>query len=108
GNLGWNLIGNPYPSAYDLKELYADNAATMDATIRFWDKTVNNTYTQFGSAYNGYSYAIYNASCNVGNTAPGGDDGSNTGTPGSTQNTKEEYGFAKVGQGFIIRTLQPS
>ena len=82
----------------------------MDATIRFWDKRVNNTYIQYGSAYNGYSYAMYNAARKVGNPAPGGDAGNNTSVPGQPVPFKngEEYRYAKVGQGFLIRSLKAS
>lgn len=108
GNLGWNLIGNPYPSNLDLTTFYSDNIGVMDATIRFWDKRVNNTYTQYGGAYKGYSYALYNAASKVGNPAPGGDAGNNTGTIGGLTKNGEEYRYAKVGQGFLIRSLKTS
>lgn len=104
GTKGWNLIGNPYPSNLDLQKFYNDNKSVMESTIRFWDKTVNNTYAQYGGAYNGYSYALYNAAGNVGNPAPGGDDGDNTGTPGGTTGIEGKYQYAKVGQGFLVRS----
>lgn len=102
--LGWNLIGNPYPSNLDLKLLYEANDTKMLPEFRFWDNRVNNTYVQYGGAYNGYSYAIYNAASDEGNPAPGGDAGNNTGTPSGDPATEAGlYGIAKVGQGFLVR-----
>ena len=104
GSKGWNLVGNPYPSNLDLKTFYTDNSTVMDKDIRFWDKTVNATYSQYGGSYNGYSYAIYNADLDEGNPAPGGDLGNNTGGGGTTPDIPGKYRYAKVGQGFLIRS----
>lgn len=101
--LGWNLIGNPYASNLDLKNYYEQNTDNMLPEFRFWDNRVNKTYVQYGGAYNGYSYAIYNALSDEGNPAPGGDAGNNTGTPGTPAKADGLYRFAKVGQGFVIR-----
>ncbi|OJV48002.1 MAG: hypothetical protein BGO40_06855 [Chryseobacterium sp. 39-10] len=101
--LGWNLIGNPYPSNIDLKLLYEDNISKMLPEFRFWDNRVNNTYVQYGGAYSGYSYAFYNAASDEGNPAPTGDAGNNTGTPGDPGTEAGLYGIAKVGQGFLVR-----
>lgn len=106
GTKGWNLVGNPYPSNLDLKTFYTDNSTVMDKDIRFWDKTVNATYSQYGGSYKGYSYAIYNADLDIGNPAPGGDLGNNTGGGGSTPDIPGKYRYAKVGQGFLIRSKQ--
>jgi len=105
GTRGWNLIGNPYPSNIDLKKFYEGNKAKLStAEFRFWDNRKNNTYTQYGGKYNGYSYAIYNAESNVGNPAPGGDAGNNTGTVGGSSITPAGlFRYAKVGQGFLVR-----
>lgn len=102
---GWNLIGNPYASNLDLKLYYEQNDANMLPEFRFWDNRVNNTYVQYGGAYNGYSYAIYNALSDEGNPAPGGDAGNNTGTPGTPTQATGLYRYAKVGQGFLIRAV---
>lgn len=103
---GWNLIGNPYASNLDLKLYYEQNNANMLPEFRFWDNRVNNTYVQYGGAYNGYSYAIYNALSDEGNPAPGGDAGNNTGTPGTPTEVAGLYRYAKVGQGFLIRAVK--
>lgn len=104
GTRGWNLVGNPYPSNLDLKTFFTNNSTVMEKDIRFWDKTVNATYSQYGGSYNGYSYAIYNALMDVGNPAPGGDLGNNTGGVGTTSDIPGKYRYAKVGQGFLIRS----
>ena len=105
---GWNLIGNPYPSNLDLKQFYEDNKDLNDdpkihSEFRFWDNRVNKTYVQYGGAYQGYSYAIYNADSNEGNPAPGGDPGNNSTTPSTPAPVDGLYRYAKVGQGFVVR-----
>lgn len=108
-NRGWNLVGNPYPSGLDLHSLYysLENDDVINPEFRFWDNRVNNTYTQYGGNYNGYSYAIYNATTGAngtGNPAPGGDAGDNTnGTPGPATPIAGGFRFVKVGQGFLVR-----
>lgn len=107
-NRGWNLIGNPYPSGLDLYSLYHSNGNddVIISEFRFWDNRLNNTYTQYGGNYNGYSYAIYNAATGAngtGNPAPGGDGGNNTGTPNPTTPVDGDFRFVKVGQGFLVR-----
>lgn len=107
-NRGWNLIGNPYPSNLDLKQVYEDNKDVISSEFRFWDNKVNATYTQYGGNYNGYSYAIYNAKSNLGNPAPGGDAGGNTGTPGTSTGTEGQFRYAKVSQAFLVRNSATS
>lgn len=104
-NRGWNLIGNPYPSNLDLYALYHDpaNNGLISSEFRFWDNRSNHTYTQYGGNYNGYSFALYNAESDMGNPAPGGDDGDNSGSLGTPEQTAALYRYAKTGQGFLIR-----
>lgn len=100
---GWNLIGNPYPSNLDLHEFYQNNSTKILPEFRFWDNRMNNTYVQYGGAYQGYSYAIYNAASDEGNPAPGGDPGNNSSDPTPTADVGGLYRYAKVGQGFVVR-----
>ncbi len=104
---GWNLIGNPYPSNLDLQQFYEDNVKDNQHKIlpefRYWDNRMNNTYTQYGGAYQGYSYAIYNANSREGNPAPGGDPGDPSSEPISDTADPDLYRYAKVGQGFVVR-----
>lgn len=95
-NNGFNLIGNPFPSNFDLKLLYDDltnNTLFANANFFFWDNTGNTVLTQQGSGYNSYvnhNYAIYNAASNTGLKAPGG-------------GPKIPNGIVKPGQGFIMK-----
>ena len=100
-NRGWNLIGNPYPSNIDIKAIY-DASTGITSEFRFWDNTVNATYTYNGS-YGQYSYAIFNAANGanpVGNAAPGHDT---TGGENTAAGTKVPNRYVSVGQGFIVR-----
>lgn len=96
---GYNLAGNPYPSNLDLIELYANSTtALIDPTFRFWDNSVNDIYTQMGGAYQGYSYALFNAATDTdgfGIAAPG----NGTGPKG----TKIPNRVIKVSQAFMVR-----
>lgn len=60
-SLGYNLVGNPYPSNLDLNGLYADNQTKIESTFQFWDNTANAIYEQQGSGYTGNAYAVFNA-----------------------------------------------
>lgn len=101
-SLGFNLVGNPYPSNLDLNKLYEDNQLAIESTFQFWDNTVNSDYTQAGSSYSGNAYAIFNAAAGNGTGVP---------APGSGQvaigGTKKPNEIVKVGQGFIVRALVP-
>lgn len=101
---GWNLIGNPYPSNLDLQQFYQDNSTKILPEFRFWDNRLNNTYVQYGGAYQGYSYAIFNAISGVGNPAPGGDiHGNNEDDMNPLTSNGNLYQYAKVSQGFVVR-----
>lgn len=93
-NNGFNLIGNPFPSNFDLKLFYeANKELFLNADFFFWDNTGNTVLEQQGTEYNSYinhNYAIYNAKANTGVKAPGG-------------GPKVPNGIVKPGQGFIMR-----
>ncbi len=104
-NLGYNLLGNPYPSNIDLVELYKINSsggeATFNSTFYFWDNTVNDLYTQQGSGYKGQSYAVFNSmagSSGTGLSAPASADKIGT--------KKVPTHVLPVGQGFIVKATQ--
>lgn len=106
---GYNLVGNPYPSNIDIVKLYEDsmddiNSLTpnIDPTFRFWDNKVNATYTQMGGAYQGYSYALFNAKSNYSTAAPGLDPGFGR----SGEGRKAPGNIIKVSQAFMIRALK--
>lgn len=98
---GYNLAGNPYPSNLDINALYNDpDTKNIHPEFRFWDNKVNATYVQMGGAYQGYSYAIFNAATEpgvgYGVAAPGNDKGGPVGT-------KKPGSIIKVSQGFMVR-----
>ncbi|WP_179285888.1 choice-of-anchor D domain-containing protein [Chryseobacterium sp. VAUSW3] len=98
---GYNLAGNPYPSNMDIVELYNDpNTKNIHPEFRFWDNVVNDIYVQMGGAYQGYSYAIFNAATDAtagyGIVAPG----NGTGGP---EGLKKPGRVIKVSQGFMVR-----
>ncbi|WP_447951986.1 T9SS type A sorting domain-containing protein [Chryseobacterium koreense] len=91
---GYNLVGNPYPSNLDIEALYDDNDVKIDPTFSFWDNRGNTVFVQQGSAYNGVSYAKYNA---VSGTGVG------AGTSTAYSPTRTPNQFVKVGAGFMVR-----
>lgn len=109
--LGYNLVGNPYPSNIDLQELYNINGGktsvpqitslNISPTFYFWDNNVNDVFVQQGSGYKGQAYAIYNVltgNNGTGTAAAGSLDGINKGI-------KKPTNIVKVGQGFMTRSL---
>lgn len=95
---GSNLSGNPYPSAIDLKALYTLNKSIINSTFSYWDNSNNTIYSQQGTAYEGNSYAKYNAVSDTGTPAGGNADATIAGL----------NRYAKVGQGFIVQALSAS
>jgi uncharacterized repeat protein (TIGR02543 family) len=96
-NNGYNLVGNPFPSNIDLDELFEDNSTHIHSIAYFW---TNNTptYYQSGANYVSNSYAIYNGT--------GGVPATTNANPNPESNfniTATPNGFAKVGQGFIVK-----
>lgn len=107
---GFNLVGNPYPSNIDLRELYILNGGSttnsnvkgsISSTFSFWDNTANDDTKQYGSNYSGKAYAVYNAYNDTGNAA-----GILLGnSPSTVLSSKIPNRFAGVGQGFIVRSI---
>ncbi|AZI66595.1 T9SS C-terminal target domain-containing protein [Kaistella daneshvariae] len=106
-NHGYNLAGNPYPSDMDIVALYKNSvgANSIESTFYFWDNSINDIFTQMGSGYQGYSYAIFNAAT--------GPDGYGIAAPGRKEKegdlagTKVPGRYIKVSQGFMVRALKP-
>lgn len=62
---GWNLVGNPYPSAINAELLLTHNATAIDGSIYLWENGIyNNEYTSS-------DYATWNLSGYVGTSASG-------------------------------------
>lgn len=46
---GWNIVGNPYPSAIDISQLNLAGYTYIDPVIYYWDG-VNENYVYYGAA----------------------------------------------------------
>lgn len=97
---GYNLLGNPYAAKFSLENFFLVNN-NLDTTFYLWDSAVNKEVQQYGGAYNGNSYATYNADNSTGTRATGGVAQSNA--QAETANDKVPNGILKVGQGFIAK-----
>ena len=88
-----NLIGNPYPSALDLVELYNDNSSLLTGSFYFWthNSLVGTGTGPWGLNYNTNDFASYNAT------------GTPVGTAASTNGNNNDIptGFVGTGQGFL-------
>lgn len=93
---GYNLVGNPYPSALSIEELYEANLSAINSTFYFWDNRGNAAFTQAGSSYGGDSYAKYNALSGTG-------AGSGTKAPNAPDATRVPNGFVSTAQGFLVQ-----
>lgn len=96
---GFNLIGNPYPSYFDLQKFYQANSGKISPTFYFWDNRFNTELTQLGDSYVNQSYAYINVAAGGSGTGVAASSSPNaavTRTPGK---------FAKVAQGFIAQAL---
>ncbi|CAM3055336.1 T9SS type A sorting domain-containing protein [Kaistella daneshvariae] len=80
---GYNLVGNPYPSAINFDILQANNAALIDGILYRWNNKVDTPPVQQGSAYNQSNYVTY--------SSLGGENPSLSGN-------------IAVGMGFIVRS----
>jgi len=94
---GYNVVGNPYPSNLDIKQLYDDNSGKMEEEFLFWDNRGNTIMEQQGSDYEGFNYAKFNAA-----TSPNG-----TGIAAPTNqyhpDKKIPTRFVRPGTAFMIR-----
>lgn len=86
---GFNLLGNPYPSALDIHAFLLDNSA-LDWTVKFW---THNTPIA-NNVYNSSDYATYNFT---------GLTGSGLAAPGFNSNLPTRY--IASGQGVVIDAL---
>lgn len=90
---GFNVVGNPYPSVLDIKQLYDENDGSIEKDIYFWDNRGNEIHVQQGSEYAGTQYAKFNAA-----SGPNGSGVSVTG-----QTPKIPTRFVKPTTGFMVQ-----
>jgi hypothetical protein len=81
----WNLLGNPYASAIDLGEFFAQNNSVVTGDFYFWvdDNSNGSTYNQSND------YAVYNNFSAV-----------------SANGSKLPTQFVPTGQGFWVYAIQ--
>lgn len=84
---GWNLIGNPYPSAVSADEFIFANTGVIDGTLYFWDDDGSG-----GTGYESSDYATWNLAGAVG-TGNGAS---------STTGSVVPDGSISNGQGFFV------
>ncbi len=80
---GWNLVGNPYPSALSAEDLLTANASVIDGTVYFWDDDGTE-----GTGYSSDDYATWNLAGAIGSSSGSG--------------SKVPDGFIANGQGFFV------
>ncbi|NBL64688.1 T9SS sorting signal type C domain-containing protein [Flavobacterium sp. NST-5] len=86
--VGWNLIGNPYPSSIFADD-FVDANPDLNGTFYFW--THNSQPTAYN--YNVDDYALYNRTGSTGNPA------------GTSGNTTAPNGYIASGQSFFIESI---
>ncbi|PWA05441.1 MBG domain-containing protein [Flavobacterium psychrotolerans] len=94
-NLGYNAVGNPYPSQINFSEFVAANE-TITGTLYFWRKT---------NSPNASSYATLTTLGFTANGAAGGDTGSSY---YDTETCPVGNWVINVGQGFIVKATSAS
>lgn len=114
-----SLVGNPYPSALDLKSFLVENRREIDGMVLFWESqpTSHNTRDYEGGygsyipgslervdneyKFNGeYIQPIFVKYTNSGIPIDGSANDVNTPAPSGTVN---EQRYAPIGQGFLIQ-----
>jgi hypothetical protein len=95
-SFGFNLVGNPYPSPIDANKFVDANNTLIDGTLYFYTHNIKSNGTAYESA--AMQYATWNKTGSV--TAP-------SGIGSSTQNNSTPNGTIQVGQGFIVKALNP-
>ncbi len=91
---GFNLVGNPYTSNLDIRQLYNDNSSKITSDFLFWDNRNNAIHEQQGTDYGGSNFAVYNAISDYGIAAP---------TNSGEADKKIPNRYVRPATGFIVR-----
>lgn len=83
--LGYNLVGNPYPSPLNIQELIEGNVNTIDGTLYFW----TNTNAPVGGVYTLNNFATRNL----------------TGGTAAVNGSLIPDVYIQTGQGFYVNSL---
>ena len=83
--LGYNLVGNPYPSPLNIQELIEGNVNTIDGTLYFW----TNTNAPIGGIYTLNNFATRNL----------------TGGTAAVNGSLIPDAYVQTGQGFYVNSL---
>ncbi|WP_221259054.1 hypothetical protein [Flavobacterium okayamense] len=83
--LGYNLVGNPYPSPLNIQELIEGNVNTFDGTLYFW----TNTNSPVGGVYTLNNFATRNL----------------TGGTAAVNGSLIPDEYVQTGQGFYVNSL---
>ena len=86
--LGFNLIGNPYPSPITISSFLSGNSSRIDGTIYFW----TNTNSAVSGTYTANNFATRNL----------------TGGTAAVNGTLIPDNFIQSGQGFYVNALATS
>ncbi len=70
-NSGWNLLGNPYPSALDWQSAYTASGANVDATVYVYNGTQWASWSTTGSVNGGSQYIAMGQGFFVNCSTPG-------------------------------------
>lgn len=83
--LGYNLVGNPYPTPLNINEVIVGNQATIDGTLYFW----TNTNAAVGGVYTANNFATRNL----------------TGGTAAVNGSLIPDTYIQSGQGFYVNAL---
>ncbi|NNK71885.1 MAG: T9SS type A sorting domain-containing protein [Flavobacteriaceae bacterium] len=108
------LMGNPYPSAFDMKLFMNTNIAITDGNAYFWDQEAVGTHvlTAYQGGYATYTPGAPGVPADNGTYSPavftfydgfGGPGGGAGGTP-TDFSANNERRYAAIGQGFVLNS----
>lgn len=94
-SLGYNLVGNPYPSDLNLVDFYNANSTKIGNTFYFWDSNSDPVTTQTGNTTTNVGYATCNPNTQFWAPAP-------------NVVVNPTGNVAKVAQGLFVQATNPA